>query len=104
SAPPEIRSVRRGDAGVLAVLGVAAPGAAVRLANPGGAAYATSADERGAWLIAVPALGQPTLFGLSSRLDDRVVQAQGYVALLPGDAAWPAGALLRAGAGAETFG
>ena len=97
--PPRVLNAwRLGDGGV-ALSGKARPLASLRLASPDGRAFAAMADENGAWSMQLPRLPAPALFGLSSEADNRRVQAEGYVAVLPSPG--PAAALLRAGTGAR---
>jgi hypothetical protein len=93
--PPSVAAVtRQGDA--LLIAGQAPPGAAVRLAAPGGSVNVAKADGHGRWSLSLAAGVEPRIFGLSMIADGRQVQAEGYVLTTPGGAA----ALLRAGAGA----
>ena len=104
AAPPQILTARRLVDGQLSLAGVAPANAAVRLASPGGPAFAVTADADGQWSMSIRGLPQPTLFGLSARDGDRTVQAEGYVAVLPPADNSVLGALLQAGAGAVVFG
>lgn len=101
-APPSLGGVTLAPDGRLSLTGDAAAGLTVRLASPTGQALYAPADDRGQWRIDVTEAGEPRLFGLS--MSDaggkRTVQAQGYLAILPGGQA----AQLRAGAGATVFG
>jgi hypothetical protein len=78
--------------------GRAMPSSRVRLASPAGAIVETTADGSGAWTAALGPVSEPTLYGLSAETGGRRVQAEGYVAVMPGA---PTVALLRAGAGAS---
>ena len=86
--------------------GRAAAGARVRLSSPKGQAFGTTVADTGQWTIEVPiaaGAAEPLqLFGLSQDRDGRMVQAEGYIGVLP-DAATPA-VLLRAGTGARRIG
>jgi hypothetical protein len=99
--PPRVLDAERSSQGVV-LTGTGPPDAVIRVASPGGAAVGVQADAKGAWQVVAPPPSQVTLYGLSARLPDRAVQAEGYIAILPspGDPA----VLLRAGSGAELFG
>jgi hypothetical protein len=100
--PPRVMEAKRSASGATVLAGRTSPGASIRLATPQGRAFSALADESGAWRIQLPSLGEPTLFGLSSQIEGRAVQAEGYVAILP--APGPAAVLLRAGAGSQPLG
>jgi hypothetical protein len=97
--PPAV-DVATVAAGQVALSGVAAPGARVRLANPEGAASVATADAKGRWSLTLPGSGQARIFGLSMMAQERQVQGQGYLLLTPAGR----GVLLRAGAGAVVLG
>lgn len=97
--PPRVLTARRLENGGTALSGSARPLASLRLASPAGRAFAAMADDKGVWSMELPRLPAPALFGLSAETDQRRVQAEGYLAILPGPG--PAAALLRAGAGAR---
>ena len=94
--PPAVTAARREAGGGVLFSGTAAPGAKVRLASPAGAAVFAVADRSGIWRIALPGDAEVRLFGLSMPLAGRVVQAEGYLATVPGGLT----AELRAGSGA----
>lgn len=93
--PPRAVSLAAQD-GRLRLQGQASPGARVRLASPEGEARFAETDGQGRFAIDLPAAAGPGIYGLSMALDDRLVQAQGYVFILPEARL----VLLRAGAGA----
>lgn len=96
--PPQITEAARGADGGAVLSGQAEPEVRLRLASPDGGAYGATADDAGHWSILLPPSTQVRLFGLSEEMSGRVVQGEGYVAVLP-----PPGrpaVLLRAGAGA----
>lgn len=95
-APPSLDRLEPGSS-TLVLAGLAAPGARVQLARPGGERLSTRADALGRWRIVAPAPGGPEVFGLSQSLAGRTVQAEGYVFLSGSQGAW----LLRAGAAAR---
>lgn len=101
-APPSLAGVTLAPGGRLSLTGEATAGLIVRLASPGGQALYAPVDEHGQWHVDVTETGEPRLFGLSmsDKAGKRTVQAQGYLAILPGGQA----AQLRAGAGAMVFG
>jgi hypothetical protein len=99
-APPEMTGLTHGADGAVALQGRAMPSAQVRLASPAGARVETTADGSGAWSAALGPVSEPTLYGLSAEAGGRRVQAEGYVAVMPG---LPTVALLRAGAGARAL-
>jgi hypothetical protein len=96
--PPQPLAVSRDAAGLLSLSGRSSAQAQVQLSPESGAPLRAMADQTGLWRIDLPANPQPALYGLSEERDGRRVQAQGYVALLPGPR--PLAAQLRAGAGA----
>ncbi|HEY3798826.1 MAG TPA: hypothetical protein VGL58_10775 [Caulobacteraceae bacterium] len=95
-SPPELASASSVD-GRLQLSGLAAPGAAVRLASPGGAALFATADAAGHWSLPLPLSPDARLFNLSMSNAGRVIQARGYLFVAPDGAA----ARLRAGGGTE---
>lgn len=82
------------------VTGLAAPGARVRLASPGGVAQFAAADASGRWAITLPSASGDRIFGLSMIDKGRQVQGQGYVLLTSQGRQ----VLLRSGAGAVVSG
>ncbi len=96
-APPEVVAAAVESGGRLCLEGRAAPGDRVRLASPGGQAFYADAGRDGVWKLTLTDTAEPRLYGLAMMDHGRLVQSQGYVALLPGGG----GALLRAGAGAR---
>jgi hypothetical protein len=100
--PPQITgATRAADMGVV-LSGQAGPEVSLRLVSPDGGAYGATADDRGRWTLTVPPGQDVRLFGLSEEIGGRVVQAEGYIAVLP-----PPGrpaVLLRAGGGASALG
>lgn len=95
---PHILKVQALPGGGLILHGDAAARSPIRLASPDGRVFESQTDAKGVWIMRLPTVGAPGLFGLSSRAAGRAVQAEGYVALLPEPV--PAVALLRGGAGA----
>lgn len=95
-APPMLTTLAPNAEGGLVLRGVAEPGARVRLGSPNGEALFAQADTSGDWSINLPQAPSARLYGLSMAVADRTVQAEGYVAILPGGRA----VRLRAGAGA----
>ncbi len=100
-AGPQIQDFSRGADGGLILSGRAMPSSQIRLASPAGAKAETTADGRGVWRALLGPVSEPALYGLSAETAGRRVQAEGYVAVLPGA---PTVALLRAGAGAVVLG
>lgn len=96
--PPRVLAARVGSAGI-AIAGVAAPGARIRLGEPTGQMHAGVTDSGGLWTIVVPPSPDLRLFGIAMIVEQRTVQAEGYVAVAPDGRA----ALLRAGAGAQVI-
>ncbi len=94
-APPMVTTVTAAPSG-LSLRGSAEPQSRVRLGAPTGEALFAQADARGQWSLALPQSPTVRLYGLSMVVADRTVQAEGYVAVLPGGRA----VRLRAGAGA----
>jgi hypothetical protein len=96
--PPQVTGAARGgDAGTV-LSGEGEPGVRLRLASPDGGAYGATADEKGRWSLALPASADVRLFGLSEEISGRVIQGEGYLAVLPPPGR--AAVLLRAGGGA----
>ena len=94
-APPMVTSLAA-DRGGFVWRGAAEPGARVRLGAPTGEAQFAQADAQGGWMLNLPPAASVRLYGLSMAVQDRTVQAEGYVAILPEGRA----VRLRAGAGA----
>jgi hypothetical protein len=99
-AAPQISALARGPEGALSLSGRATPSSQVRLASPAGARLETTADGQGDWRTPLGPVSEPALYGLSAETAGRRVQAEGYVAILPGG---PTVALLRAGGGAQVL-
>jgi hypothetical protein len=93
--PPRVLSARSGPTGI-AISGLAAPGAPVRLGEPTGDMHPGQADSGGQWTIVVPPAAGLRLFGVAMIVEGQTVQAEGYVAVAPDGRT----AMLRAGAGA----
>jgi hypothetical protein len=96
---PELTSAALTAGRQIALSGVAAPGAAVRLASPGGGAQFATADADGGWTILAPPASSPRLFSLSMTLGGPVLQAMGYIFVAPDGRV----ARLRAGGGTEAL-
>jgi hypothetical protein len=99
-AAPQIVELTRAPDGGLSLSGRATPSSQVRLASPSGARLQTTADGQGDWRTPLGPVSEPALYGLSAEADGRRIQAEGYVAILPGG---PTVALLRAGSGAQVL-
>jgi hypothetical protein len=99
-SPPHLLGLMHSPDGSVLLTGSAAPSSSVRLASPAGGSLDTTADGSGQWRAPLGPVSEPTLYGLSSESDGRRLQAEGYVAILPGA---PIAALLRAGAGAQVL-
>lgn len=95
--PPQLISAARGLDGSVVLKGRSDPQVRVRLSSPDGMAYGATARDSGDWSITTPPAAGVREFGLAEDLGGRVVQGEGYVAVLPGPG--PAVALLRAGGG-----
>jgi hypothetical protein len=96
---PEVTAASLAKGGQIDLAGDAAPGAAVRLASPGGAAQFATADAEGRWTLSLPASPTPRLFSLSMSLGGPLVQAMGYIFVAPDGRV----ARLREGGGAEAL-
>lgn len=96
--PPLIATATRAADGGVALSGQGEPNVRLRLASPDGGAYGATANDHGRWSIALPASAGVRLFGLSEEIGGRVIQGEGYIAVLPTPGR--AGVLLRAGGGA----
>ena len=95
--PPHVTTVTTGASGVVVIAGHSEPSVTVRLSSPNGEAHGSTAAANGAWTVEAPGSRDVREFGLSEVIGDRVVQSEGYVAVIPGGR--PAGVLLRAGTG-----
>lgn len=97
--PPMVQGARaQGNAITLA--GSAPAKAIVRLATPQGEAVTATADDKGAWSLALPTATEARIFGLSATAGGRTTQAEGYLLITAtGEAV-----LLRAGGGAMRMG
>jgi len=97
SAPALGGLIRAAD-GAAALVGRATPSSKVRMVSPSGAQIETTADGAGAWTARLGPVSEPTLYSLAAVSGGQRVEAEGYVAVLPGG---PTAVLLRAGAGAQ---
>jgi hypothetical protein len=100
--PPRFTSALRLGDGQIEIGGLADPNAPIRLASPDHTVYAAVADGKGLFSLTLPAATSVRLFGLSETVSGRVLQGEGYLAVLP--APGRAAALLRAGGGAHAPG
>lgn len=100
-AAPQVLDVARAPDGGLVLSGRAPPSSHIRLASPAGSSVETTADRQGVWRAALGPVSEGSLYGLSAETGGRRVQAEGYVAVLPGA---QTAALLRAGSGAQVLG
>jgi hypothetical protein len=91
-SPPRPDHVQRGASGLL-LSGTGPPRSKARLATPQGQSITGNVDKQGRWAMALGPASVPQVFGLSVALDDRTVQAEGYVLATPSGQV----ALLRAG-------
>jgi hypothetical protein len=94
---PELLGGEAGEGGRLQLFGSAAPGAAVRLASPDGAAQFATADDHGVWRMTIPPSAGPRFLGLSMSTGGQVVQAVSYLFIAPGGGI----AKLKAGGGTQ---
>ena len=82
---PRVSSARAVN-GVVVLFGHSAGGARIRLSSPTGQALGTTASDTGSWSIEVPSvsgLAEPMqIFGLSQEMEGRLVQGEGYIAVL----------------------
>ena len=95
--PPQLVSAERMADGGVMLKGVSDPQVEVRLSSPDGVAYGATVRDNGAWSVTVPPAPGVREFGVAENLSGRMVQGEGYVAVLPGPG--PAVALLRSGGG-----
>ena len=93
-APPRVERVQAAG-GALVLEGVGPAAARIRLTDAGGA-YGGTADAQGRWRIEAPAAPAARLFTLSAERDQRVLEGEGRLLVLPGGPAL----LLRPGHGA----
>ena len=96
--PPQITAAARAADGGTVLSGQGQADVRLRLASPDGGSYGATADDDGRWSVTLPGEIGVRLFVLSEEIGGRVVQGEGYVAILP-----PPGrpaVLLRAGGGA----
>jgi hypothetical protein len=96
--PPQLGGAARAADGGTVLSGQGEADVRLRLASPDGGAYGATADDAGRWTLTLPASTDVRLFGLSEETGGRVIQGEGYIAVLPAPGR-PA-ALLRAGGGA----
>ncbi len=89
----------RVDTGGVQLTGSAAPGAQVMLGTPSGETLAGKAGAEGRWTVTAPIPRGVVLYGLFMQVDERRVNAEGYLVLTPDGRA----AELRAGAGARVL-
>ncbi len=99
--PPRIAAAVRGADGGTVLSGQSEADVRLRLASPDGGAYGATADDHGRWSITLPPSADLRLFGLSEELSGRLVQGEGYVAVLPTPGR--SAVLLRAGGGASSL-
>lgn len=97
-APPEPVGVIRGSDGAVSLTGHAIASSTVRMVSPAGARVETVADGAGTWTAALGPVSEPTLYRLAEEAQGQRIEAQGYVAVMPGTAA-----VLRAGVGAQSL-
>ena len=95
--PPELKGVAAAGAAGSTLTGLGSPGAEIRLDSTRGEVILSKADASGDWSVPLPPAASARLFNLSMTDEGRVVQAQGYLLLLPDGKA----ARLRAGGGTE---
>lgn len=100
--PPRFTSATRLGDGQIQLGGLADPNAPIRLASPDRTVYAAVSDGKGLFSVTLPAATAVRLFGLSETISGRVIQGEGYLAVLPGPGR--VAALLRAGGGAHAPG
>ncbi len=100
--PPRFTSSQRLADGQIELGGQADPSVRIRLASPDGAAYGAVSDGRGLFTVSVPGAATVRLFGLSEDVAGRIIQGEGYLAVLPAPGR-PA-VLLRGGGGAHAPG
>ena len=100
--PPRFTSAQRLDDGEITLGGLADPNVRIRLASPDGAAYGAVTDGRGLFTLTAPAAAAVRLFGLSEDVAGRIIQGEGYLAVLP--APGRVAVLLRGGGGAHAPG
>ena len=97
-APPRVTNVQMASGGIK-VEGDAAPAAHIRLASPDGRAIAALADADGHWQLLVPPIAPAAIYGLSQKVEDRTLQAEGYLLVTHSGR----GVLLRSGVGALVY-
>lgn len=99
-AAPQVSGAAMDSSGAMTLNGRALPSSRVQIVSPAGARIETSANGSGLWAASIGPLSEPVLYSLEEETRGQTVQAEGYVAVLPGA---PAVALLRAGFGAEVM-
>jgi len=97
-AAPLVSGVTQAADGAVTLSGRALPSSHVRMVSPAGARIDTPANGAGVWAAPIGPVSEPALYRLTEEAGGQTVDAEGFVAVLPGG---PAVALLRAGAGAE---
>lgn len=98
-APPTVDRVRRG-ASNLSLEGAGPPEGRLQLVESGGRAYSTTIDPSGRWRISAPTADEARLFTVAAEQDDRPLEAEGRLLLLPDGRAL----MLRPGHGALPVG
>jgi hypothetical protein len=99
-AAPQVNGMVQAADGAVTLSGRALPSSHVRLVSlsPAGARIETPANGSGVWTAPIGPVSEPVLYSLTEEAGGRTVEAEGFVAVLPGA---PTVALLRAGFGAE---
>jgi hypothetical protein len=96
-AAPLVNAVTRSADGSVSLSGRALPSSPVRMVSPPGATIEARADGSGAWTASLGPVSEPALYRLTEQAGGQTVEAEGFIAVLPGV---PTVALLRAGFGA----
>jgi hypothetical protein len=99
-AAPQVVAVTRAADGAVSLSGRALPSSPVRMVSTLGTPIETRADGSGGWTASLGPALTPALFRLTEEAGGQAVEAEGFIAVLPGA---PTVALLRAGFGAEVI-
>ncbi len=80
---PRVTGATWAAPGQLAVSGVAAPDAIVRMSSPEGQSWGTTAGADGAWSFTLPVAATPRMVSLSAEQSGRVMHADGALIVSP---------------------
>ena len=97
-AVPVVNAVAKAPDGGVSLSGRALPSSPVRMVSSTGSPIETRADGSGVWTAPLGPVSEPAVYRLTEEAGGQTVEAEGFVAVLPGV---PTVAVLRAGLGAQ---